>query len=93
MRKMCHSAPTLSQAGDTLSGPYLMITGCTGAPARKAPVLNGRMHFPFDVVPCKRAAHERDSRRSRPGNQAVLQKTDLDDSAYEQNPASWLCDA
>jgi hypothetical protein len=26
--------------------------GCTGMPATKAPVLNGRRYFPFEVVPC-----------------------------------------
>lgn len=53
-RNTCQRAVTLSQAGDTLSGPYFNITGCTGAPARKAPVLNGSRHLPFEVVPCKR---------------------------------------
>lgn len=54
MRNTCQKAVTLSQAGDTVSGPYFRITGCTGAPARNAPVLNGNMYFPFVVVPCRR---------------------------------------
>lgn len=31
---------------------YCSTTGCTGTPARKAPVLNGSRPLPLVVVPC-----------------------------------------
>lgn len=41
----------VSQAGLNLWYGYLKITGSTGALARNAPVLKGRMKSPFVVVP------------------------------------------
>lgn len=32
--------------------PYCMSTGCTGTPARNAPLLNGSRYLPLVVVPC-----------------------------------------
>ncbi len=37
--------------------PYFRITGWTGSPARKAPVLKGSRYSPFDVVPCELSRH------------------------------------
>ena len=39
-----------------LALPYWMRTGWTGAPARKAPVLNSSMYSPFVVVDCTATA-------------------------------------
>ena len=50
--RTCQSASTDSQAGEKRPGPYCRITGCTGAPARNAPDLNGSKPSPFVVVPC-----------------------------------------
>ena len=38
-----------------LTWSYFRMTGCTGAPARKAPVLNSSMYSPLVVVLCTHA--------------------------------------
>ena len=64
MRARCHAAEMLSQEGCTLQGVYWITTGCTGTPARKAPVLKGSRQCPLVVVPClhppavRQALHE-----------------------------------
>lgn len=47
-------ASMLSQEGETFPIEYLIIHGCNGAPARKAPVLKGNSCLPLVVVPCKK---------------------------------------
>ena len=51
-RPTWRTADMLSHEGCMLRGVYRMTTGCTGAPARKAPVLKGSRQCPFVVVPC-----------------------------------------
>lgn len=54
-----------SQAGLNLWYGYLNITGCTGAPERNAPLLNGRRKLPFVVVPSTRKKKQIKTIRSR----------------------------
>ena len=57
MRVTCHTAEMLSQAGCTECQVYWITHGCTGTPARKAPVLKGSKQCPFVVVPCSQQSH------------------------------------
>lgn len=51
IKKICLGAVIVSHDGDILPFLYRISTGCNGAPAKKAPVLKGRIKLPLVVVP------------------------------------------